>query len=189
VGSSSRSICGLNFNLSLSHFLTINSLLLYFLTLLSFSSSPYKYQSEFNVQYGDKFYTVILTDIRLILYARRGLIFKGDDVITEAIRDVQGIKYKETGIFVKTAHLVVQSKATIDLTGNQASIKTLYQRLLLFLSPELQQPAPTMYVPQAQPVYQIPTQQTAYSTDKFCSNCGIEVVPNSKFCNNCGKPL
>jgi hypothetical protein len=148
-----------------------------------------RYQSDFNVQYGDKFYTVILTDIRLILYARRGLIFKGDDVVTEAIRDVQGIKYKETGMFVKSAHLIVQSKTTIDLTGNQASIKALYQRLLPFLSPEFRQPTPTMYMPQAPPVYQIPTQQASNTSSKFCSNCGIETSPNSKFCNNCGKPV
>jgi hypothetical protein len=151
-----------------------------------------RYQSEFNVQYGDKFYAVILTDIRLILYARRGLIFKGDDVVTEAIRDVQGITYKETGMIVKTAHLIVQSKTKIDLTGNQGAIKALYQRLLPFLSPQIQQPVSVMYMPQAPPAYQIPVQQVAYSpppTSKFCPNCGIELTPNSKFCNNCGKAM
>ena len=58
-----------------------------------------RYQSDFDIQYGDKSYTVVLTDTRLILYARKGLIFKSDDVVTEAIRDVQGIKYKESGMF------------------------------------------------------------------------------------------
>lgn len=151
-----------------------------------------RYQSEFKVQYGDKFYVVILTDIRLILYARRGLIFKGDDVVTEAIRDVQGIKYKETGMIVKTAHLIVQSKTIIDLTGNQGAIKALYQRLLPFLSPQNQQPIPVMYMPQTPQMYQIPVQQASYtppSSSKFCPNCGIELPPNSKFCNNCGKAM
>ena len=147
-----------------------------------------KYQSDFNVQYGDKFYNVILTDIRLILYARRGLIFKGDDVVTEAIRDVQGIKYKETGMFVKTSHLVVQSKTTIDLIGNQGSIKALYQRLLPFLSPDVRQPVQTMYMPPPPPSYQIPTQQPSYTSSKFCPGCGIELSANSKFCSNCGNP-
>jgi hypothetical protein len=148
-----------------------------------------RFQSDFNVQYGDKYYTVILTDVRLILYARRGLIFKGDDVITESIREVQGIKYKETGMFVKTAHLIVQGRTVIDLIGNQASIKALYQRLLPFLSPEFRQPQPAMYMPQIPPVYQSPVQQSAHITSKFCANCGIEISPNSKFCNNCGKPV
>jgi hypothetical protein len=51
-----------------------------------------RYQSDFDVMYGNKEYTVVLTDIRLILYSRRGLFFKSDDVVTEAIRDIQGIK-------------------------------------------------------------------------------------------------
>ncbi len=152
-----------------------------------------KYQSDFNVQYGDKFYTVILTDIRLILFARRGLIFKGDDVVTEAIRDVQGIKYKETGMLVKSAHLIVQSKTIIDLTGNQSAIKSLYQRLLPFLSPQMQQPMTQMYMspPPMYPNFQVQTQQfpPPEQSPKFCSNCGIQQTPNSRFCNNCGRTL
>lgn len=149
-----------------------------------------KYQSDFNVQYGDKFYTVILTDSRLIFYARRGLIFKGDDVITEAIREIQGIKYKETGMFVKASHLIIIGKTQMDLTGNQAAIKALYQRLLPFLSPQMQQPIPaqTFYM-QGTPVYQNPApQQAPYASSKFCPNCGIELAANNKFCTNCGKP-
>ena len=53
-----------------------------------------RYKSDFDVVYGDKEYTVVLTDIRLILYSRRGLLFKSDDVLTEAIKDIQGIEYK-----------------------------------------------------------------------------------------------
>ena len=154
-------------------------------------SETIKYQSDFDVQYGGKLYTVILTSLRLIFYARRGLVFKGDDVVTEAIRDIQGIKYKETGMLVKYAHLLVLGKTQIDLTGSQAAIKALYQRLLLFLSPELQQPpppAPTYYM-QGAPVFQSPPQQSAYAPSKFCPNCGIEIAPNSRFCINCGKPL
>jgi hypothetical protein len=148
-----------------------------------------KYQSEFNVQYGDKYYTVLLTDNRLILFARRGFIFKGDDVITEAIRDVQGIKYKETGMIIKTAHLIVESKTIIDLIGNQLAIKTLYQRLLPFLSPDLRQTSPIMYMPQTPYTYQMPTHNVSYGPSKFCPNCGVELIPNSRFCNNCGKAL
>ena len=135
-----------------------------------------KYQSDFNVQYGDKFYTVILTDSQLIFYARRGLFFKGDDVVTEAVRDIQGIKYKETGMLVKSSHLLIVGKTQMDLTGNQASIKALYQRLLPFLSPQMQQPmqAQTYYM-QGPPVYQTPPppQQVTYSSMKYCANCGI----------------
>lgn len=150
-----------------------------------------RYQSDFDIQYGDKSYTVVLTDIRLILYARKGLIFKSDDVVTEAIRDVQGIKYKESGILFKSAYLEVLSKSKLVLTGNQAAIKTLYQRLLPFLSPEMRtnpmpyQPMPPAY---AQP-YAPPAPQVTPGSSQFCPNCGIELPPNCHFCHNCGKPI
>ena len=147
-----------------------------------------RYQSDFDIGYGGKFYTVVLTDIRLILYARKGLIFKSDDVVTEAIRDVQGIKYKETGMFIKSSFLEISSKSKIILSGNQVAIKTLYQRLLPFLSPELRQPTQNVYMPQPSPAYAIPAQQTSTVSSKFCSNCGIELSSNSRFCNSCGKP-
>ena len=117
----------------------------------------FRYQSDFDITYGDKAYTVVLTDIRLILYSRRGLLFKSDDVITEAIRDIQGIKYKETGAIFKKSYLQILSKSRLVLSGNPAALKTLYQRLLPFLSPELRTPQipyppmPTMYPQQPTP--------------------------------------
>ena len=149
-----------------------------------------RYQSDFEIQYGSKLYTVLLTDIRLVLYSRRGLLFKSDDVVTEAIRDVQGIKYKESGMIFKSAYLEVQSRSKLILRGDPAAIKTLYQRLLPFLSPDMRgmqqayQPMPPVY---SQPY--IPQAPPATSTSpKFCSNCGIELPPNGRFCHNCGKP-
>jgi hypothetical protein len=145
-----------------------------------------RYQSDFDVIYGDKAYTVVLTDIRLILYSRRGLLFKSDDVVTEAIRDIQGIKYKETGMLIKSSYLEILSKSRIVLSGNRAALKTLYQRLLPFLSPELRVPqVPYSSVP---PVYpQPPMTQPSYGQPRFCSGCGIELSPNERFCHNCGK--
>ena len=116
-----------------------------------------RYKSDFDITYGDKAYTVVLTDIRLILYSRRGLLFKSDDVITEAIRDIQGIKYKETGAIFKKSYLQILSKSRLVLSGNPAALKTLYQRLLPFLSPELRTPQipyppmPPMYPQQPTP--------------------------------------
>lgn len=145
------------------------------------------YQSNFDVTYADKKYVVLLTNLRLVLFARRGLIFKSDDVITEAIRDVQGIKYKERGILIKTAYVEIISTSKIVLTGRKEAMKTLYQRLLPFLSPELRMAQ--SYQPPPQPAY-IPTAPLEpYSSPIYCSNCGNELSPNAKFCHNCGKPL
>jgi len=97
------------------------------------------YQSEFKVKYGGNSYKLLLTDIRLVLYARRGIMFKRDNVVTEAIRNVEGIKYKSTGLVRKKAYLEVTSKSKIFLTGKPDAMKTLYQRLLPFLEPEMRQ--------------------------------------------------
>jgi len=147
-----------------------------------------RYQSDFDVMYGDKAYTVVLTDIRLVLYSRRGLLFKSDDVVTEAIRDIQGIKYKEEGIIFKSSHLEILSKSKLVLSGNQAALKTLYQRLLPFLSPELRTPQ-VPYPPMPPMNQQQPMPQPNHGQPKFCSGCGIELSPNERFCHNCGKQL
>ncbi len=146
-----------------------------------------RYQSDFDVFYAGKQYMVILTDARLVLYSRRGLVFKSDDVVTEAIRDIQGIKYKERGIIFKKSYLEVLSQSKIILEGKQASIKTLFQRLLPFLSPELR--ATQSYQAPLQSNDITPMSQTVSSSFHYCPSCGIELSANEKFCHNCGQPF
>jgi hypothetical protein len=146
-----------------------------------------RYQSDFDVFFAGKQYMVILTDVRLVLYSRRGLIFPSDDVVTEAIRDIQGIRYKERGVLLKTSTLEILGQSKLVLEGKQASIKALYQRLLPFLSPELR--APPSY-PVHPPAIDIPPlDQTVSRPFHYCPDCGIELFANEKFCHNCGQPL
>ena len=145
------------------------------------------YQSNFDILYSGKRYTVLLTDIRLVLFASRGVLFKSDDVVTEAIRNIQGIKYREKGMFFKTCSIEVLSDSKIVLTGNKASMKTLYQRLLPFLSPELRMNQSYTFPPA--PAYSPPTSSIDTSSSHYCPSCGIELFPNEKFCHNCGKQL
>ena len=144
------------------------------------------FQSDFNILYSGKQYTVLLTNVRLVLFASRGLLFKSDDVVTEAIRNIQGIKYREKGIFFKTSYIEVISNSKIVLTGNKASMKTLYQRLLPFLSPELRVNRSYQAPP---PAYPPPAPSIDSSSSNYCPSCGIELFPNEKFCHNCGKQL
>jgi nitrous oxide reductase len=133
-----------------------------------------KYQSKFNVRYGEKMYSVILTDIRLILYAKRGVLFKNDDVVTELLTNIREIKYKETGVLTKTAHLQVNCIETqkantgfiIDLTGNQQSIKALYQRLLPFLALESKQAM-------SNPNMSYPNQYTVEAPQNVCTQSNV----------------
>jgi hypothetical protein len=85
------------------------------------------------LRYGGKHYEIVITDRRLVLYARRGLVFQNDDVVTEKLVDLQGIKYRETGVVVQTAMVEVRGKTLIQLTGKPAATKALYQQLMQFL--------------------------------------------------------
>jgi hypothetical protein len=85
------------------------------------------------LRYGGKSYEILITNKRLLLYARRGLVFQNDDVITEKLTEVQGVKYKETGALLQTGVLEVHGKSLIQLTGRPAATKALYQQLMQFL--------------------------------------------------------
>ena len=45
--------------------------------------------------------------MQIILFERRGLLFKNDDVISDEIAEIQGIRYKERGRLFKKALIEV----------------------------------------------------------------------------------
>ena len=92
-----------------------------------------KFQSTGGVRYGVKKYQVILTDRRLLLYAERGLLFKKDDIISQKLDQLQGIKYSEKGIIDKRGVIQVESKTKMDLEGPAEEMKALYQQMMQFL--------------------------------------------------------
>lgn len=91
-----------------------------------------KFQSEAGVNYAGKRYQVIVTDSRLLLYARRGMVLKRDDVVTEKLSDIQ-VKYKETGMLRKKGVIEVHGKTKYPLEGNPEEMKALYQSIIKFL--------------------------------------------------------
>jgi len=92
-----------------------------------------RFQSYQNVKYGDKEYQVIVTNKRLMLYARRGLLFKKDDVVSIQLKELQGIKYREKGIINKKGILEVHGRTLLQLIGPADDIRALYQQLLQFI--------------------------------------------------------
>lgn len=93
-----------------------------------------KYQSGGNaVQYGGKPYKLILTNKRILLHSTRGLIVKKDDVVTQKLEELQGVKYKEKGLISKEGVIEIQGKTVIQLSGSAASMKTLYQQIMQFI--------------------------------------------------------
>jgi hypothetical protein len=88
-----------------------------------------RFQSVSSVEYAGRAYRVIITDKRLILYSRNGLMFKSDNVATESLKDIQGIHYKEQGIVMKKGILTILGNTKIDLIGSPPEVKAIYQNL------------------------------------------------------------
>jgi len=80
-----------------------------------------------------KKYHVILTDRRLLLYAQRGVLFKNDDVVSQKLDELQGIKYSEEGIIDRKGKIRIEGKTRMDLEGSAKEMKALYQQMMQFL--------------------------------------------------------
>ena len=93
-----------------------------------------KFQSNGNVNFGGKLYHVIMTDRRILLYARRGMVSKSDDIVTQKLDDLQGVTYSESGLIAKKGTIHVQGmRTTMNLFGPAVEIKTLYQQMMQFM--------------------------------------------------------
>ena len=89
-----------------------------------------RYQSAEEVKYGGQKYKVIITNKRLLLYARRGLILKRDDIISEKIEDIQTLRFKEEGIILKEGIIEVVTKTRKwQMRGKADSMKALFLAL------------------------------------------------------------
>jgi hypothetical protein len=93
-----------------------------------------KFRSSRPVHYGAKSYHVILSDRRILLFAERGVLFKNDDVVTQKLEELQGVKYSEQGIIGKKGIIRVETfKTEMDLSGPAEEIKMLYQQMMQFM--------------------------------------------------------
>lgn len=92
-----------------------------------------KFHSTGGVRYGVKRYHVILTDRRLLLYAQRGMLVKNDDVVTQRLDELQGIKYSEEGIIDRRGKIRIEGKTLMELEGSAKEMKALYQQMMQFL--------------------------------------------------------
>jgi hypothetical protein len=92
-----------------------------------------KFHSTGGVKYGEKSYHVILTDRRILLYAQRGMMFKSDDVVTQKLDELQGVKYSEEGIISRRGTIHIEGRTKMDLRGAATEIKILYQQMMQFL--------------------------------------------------------
>ena len=92
-----------------------------------------RFHSTGGVRYGVKNYHVILTDRRILLYAQRGMLIKNDEVLTQRLEELQGIKYSEEGVISKKGIIRIEGRTRMDLEGNAKEMKALYQQMMQFL--------------------------------------------------------
>jgi hypothetical protein len=81
------------------------------------------------VEYADKKYKVLVTDRRLILYAHRGILVKSDDIISERLESLYGLKYFERGVLFRSATISIQGSVKLEIRGSPSSMKPLYHSL------------------------------------------------------------
>lgn len=86
-----------------------------------------------DISYGNSVYELIVTNKRLILYARRGLIFKKDEMISIMMAEIRNIQYKEEGIISKKGILIIDTdNRRLTFYGSPQGIKVAYHNIMQF---------------------------------------------------------
>ena len=92
-----------------------------------------RFQSSGGVRFGKNRYHVVITDRRILLYARRGFMAVNDEVVTQKTDDLHGIRYSEEGFIGKRGIIHIEGKTKMDLWGPATEIKTIYQQMMAFM--------------------------------------------------------
>jgi hypothetical protein len=90
-------------------------------------SENIEFISDDEASFGDKKYKVIITDRRFMLYSRRGLFFRSDDMVSKRLDSIRELQYKERGFLFGTATISILSDTRIDLGGPPSRMKPLFQ--------------------------------------------------------------
>ena len=79
-----------------------------------------------------------ITDQRILLYRRRGVMFKKDRVIAERIEDIRTLHYNEKGIMKKKGVLRIETmgKKMEPIEGKVFDIKAIWQELQKYIKKE-----------------------------------------------------
>ncbi len=92
------------------------------------------FQSNRIESLNDHFFLYI-TDQRLLLHRRRGVLFKKDRIITERIEDIRSMQYGEKGVLRKRGILDIEtySKKMGPIVGKVADIKAIWQEMQKYI--------------------------------------------------------
>lgn len=79
-----------------------------------------------------------ITDQRILLYRRRGVVLKKDRIVAERIQDIRTLHYDEKGIAKKKGILSIEtmSKKMDPIEGKVSDIKAIWQELQKYIRKE-----------------------------------------------------
>jgi len=79
-----------------------------------------------------------ITDQRILLYRRRGVVLKKDRIIAERIEDLRTLHYDEKGIVKKKGVLLIEtlSKKMEPIEGKVSDIRAIWQELQKYIKKE-----------------------------------------------------
>jgi len=79
-----------------------------------------------------------ITDQRILLYRRRGVVLKKDRIIAERIEDLRTLHYDEKGIMKKKGVLRIEtlSKKMEPIEGKVSDIRAIWQELQKYIKKE-----------------------------------------------------
>lgn len=156
-----------------------------------FPNENIRYQSPGYVKHASDWFDLYITDQRLIVHKRRGLVFKKDRVIAERLEDIDTLSFDEKGmipktgiwpvdrVISKTGILRVNTKTKrLVFEGDPADMKEIWQELHKFIKR-----------PTAPPERVIVTKEKEVIKEVVmitCSYCGGLMPQTSVFCPNCG---
>ena len=96
-----------------------------------------RYRSPGKIRYlGDKFYFCI-TSQRILVYRRRGKVFKKDRIIAERLEAIENLSYNERGLVRKRGFLSVQTESKrMFFEGKIPDVKGIWQELQKYIKKE-----------------------------------------------------
>jgi len=96
-----------------------------------------KYKSPGKIRYlGDKFHFYI-TNQRILVYRRKGTVFKKDRAIAERLEAIKSLNYNERGLVRKRGYLSVETESKrMFFEGKIADVKGIWQELQKYVKKE-----------------------------------------------------
>ena len=86
--------------------------------------------SDFQVIHQDGKYKVYITNFRLLLYCESGIVFKKEEIITEAFRQITSLQFSEQGTINKRGIFRFTSNiGEVQLEGPVNGMRSLFKAI------------------------------------------------------------